>query len=367
MSTKQQIVALTGLRGYAAIWVMLSHITFTDYLSGPLGARMKWGVFEGVICHEYLAVDFFFMLSGFVLTHVHPELDTGVTRPAYWRFLLLRVARVYPLHLAALVATVTVMVGGKLPSWPANDWQSAALHAVMMGSWGFSKDVTWNVPAWSLSSEWLAYLLFPLVAMATYGRTLRARLLLLVGLALAFAFLIFGVAERPHYANGIGAATRVIIGVLIGSFLRRLYDEPRVRAVWWTLVFWLGALVAAASMSTLTGGRRPDNVWAWGSMAVLLFAAVYAKGWSMRPFTNRAAVYLGEISYSVYIFHFPVFRALRWAMPEAIARATAGPQVDALLFLAGSLATVFLVAAAAHHTIEVPVRNWARKLIEPSA
>ncbi len=162
----RNIKALTGLRGYAALWVVLSHASFTDSLSAPLAARLNWGRADGVLRHEYLAVDLFFVLSGFVLTHAHArELDGGVDGRSYVRFLLLRLARVYPLHLLALVAAV--LIAQVVPSHLENTAGSLVLNILLMSSWGFCSTLSWNGPAWSLSSEWLAYLVLPLMIIAS--------------------------------------------------------------------------------------------------------------------------------------------------------------------------------------------------------
>lgn len=363
----RHILALTGLRGYAALWVVLSHVSFTDQFLWQLGARVHWHYLDGVIRHEYLAVDLFFMLSGFVLTHVHgAELDDNISRRVYGRFLLLRLARVYPLHMVGLLLTAATHAFSAFDVYP-NDTLFAFLTQVfLVSSWGFTSGINWNLPAWSLSSEWMAYLVFPSIALATAAcRKVRWQLLAIAALGLCFDALIFCSPVHLDYSSGAGAAIRVLAGAAIGSLLRRLYDSPGLQRVPWAFLFWLTVPLAASTMTTLDGARRPDSIWAWLAMPVLLFTAARARSWSMFPFTSRLAVYLGEISFAVYIVHHPVLRALRVLFRPQLETAAATTSDGAVLaIIVGVLLVIIVVAALAHAFIEVPVRNWARRGID---
>jgi peptidoglycan/LPS O-acetylase OafA/YrhL len=365
------IPALTGLRGYAALWVVLSHVSFTESLSTPLGERLDWKLANGLIRHEYLAVDLFFILSGVVLTHAHArELDVRVHRRAYVRFLLLRLARVYPLHVLALCAAALLSI--PIPNYQVNTAGTFILQLLMMASWGFASGVSWNGPAWSLSSEWLAYLVLPLMILVTAGlRRMRSQLLALGILITLFGGLFFGFLYSLSLlfpldmSNGGGANARVIFGVAIGAVLRRLYDQPRIHKLPWTALFWISIPIAAACMTDLTGRRLDNNLWAYLAIMVLVFAAACASPRGLLPFTSRVPVYLGEISYAVYIFHYPVLTALRWLGGERLdAFARRASLTEARVAVLGAIMVVVCVASLAHHLVEKPFRQWARRRID---
>lgn len=371
LASSGTIGALTGLRGYAALWVVLSHASFTDSLSAPLSARLAWGRGEGVLRHEYLAVDLFFILSGFVLTHAHArELDGGVDRRAYVRFLLLRLARVYPLHLIALVLAASIRI--VVPNYLENTAGTFLLHLLLMASWGFAKGLSWNGPAWSLSSEWLAYLALPPMILLSAGlRRLRAQLAALGLLVLLFGVLFFGFLYSMalffelDISNGAGANARVLISVALGCVLRRLYDQQRVRALPWTALFWLSLPVAVVTMTDLSGRRLDNSLWAYLAIMFVVFAAACASPRGLLPLTARVPVYLGEISFSIYIFHYPVLCTLRWMVGARLdAMAPNATVLEARLVIVTAIAVVMGVAVAAHHLVEKPARRLARRWID---
>ncbi|MBC7799876.1 MAG: acyltransferase, partial [Gemmatimonadaceae bacterium] len=147
--------ALTGLRGAAAVLVMVHHFTLRDPASpAPL---------QTLFTHGYLAVDLFFVLSGFVMARAYGDWFRGGWRSgagAYLTFMSRRVARLWPLHTA--VVLVLLLIG--TPTWPL----MVATNLLMLQAWGFSQAL--NTPSWSVSTEMAAYALFPLLATVALHR-----------------------------------------------------------------------------------------------------------------------------------------------------------------------------------------------------
>ena len=360
------ITALTGMRGYAALWVALSHFSFTGTLSQPFGMRIHWGMMEGILRHEYLAVDLFFMLSGFVLMHVHGhEFQQRITPDTHKNFLLLRLARIYPLHLLSLLFMLALQLvdteidGLRTPF-------SFVTQLLLVASWGINYTLSWNLPSWSLSSEWLGYLLFPFMAIT--ANKIRHPIGQFVGIGFiffAFYWLMFRSNIHMNYSNGAGATVRVLCGMGVGVLLQRLHDTPYISRATWTLMFWLAMPLALATMTDLDGKRLKESVWAVVMMAALLITASRAQGWLMLPLTHRAAVYLGEISYAIYILHYPVFRFLRWiGTTHYTIAAEYGSMTEVYILSLGTFGFLIGCAALAHHTIEKPVRRWVKQRIE---
>src|SRR5258706_2626883 len=161
---KIEIRPLTSIRGIAAMAVVLYH--FQGNFSYEFYLHKSTLLFS----RGYLWVDFFFLLSGFILSHVHAEeFNRGLT--TYRTFLFKRIARAYPLH----VFTLFVLL---LPAcWPTvqamQDRRTVASfvsNLLLVQAWGPTSHLSWNYPSWSISDEWAAYLLFPVI-LAFFYRT----------------------------------------------------------------------------------------------------------------------------------------------------------------------------------------------------
>ncbi len=168
-----------------------------------------------------------------------------------------------------------------------------------------------------------------------------------------------------NISNGAGANARVLLGVAFGCVLRRLYDDTRVRALPWTALFWLSLPVAAACMTDLAGRRLDNSLWAVLAVVFVVFAAACASPRWLLPFTARAPVYFGEISYAIYIFHYPALLTLRWLAGRRLdALAETLTALEARLVVGAAILVVIAVAALAHHLVEKPVRQIARRYID---
>ena len=177
------IDSLTSIRGLAALWVVMYHfqgdivtlLPFTKFLLPFMG--------EG-----HYAVPIFFVLSGYVLGYNYLEslgIRTDVSK--VFRFWGRRLQRIYPLHLATLLAVVPMVLVARLRgltiSQTGYSGRDFVLNLLLIHTWVPHFELNWNYPSWSVSSEWFAYLFFPLACL-TFVRVRRFQSLL--GLALLF-------------------------------------------------------------------------------------------------------------------------------------------------------------------------------------
>lgn len=158
---RKKIPALTGIRGYAALWVVAHHCSNLGWLHfNGQPARTDQVPF---LVSGYLGVELFFILSGFILTKIYGHVvfsGTGLRD-----FALGRIFRILPVYWASLVAL------GLMAPWMRGEWQGGAIHNLpnlilsflLIQSW-VGQPIVWNPPGWSLSAEWLAYFLFPVLA-----------------------------------------------------------------------------------------------------------------------------------------------------------------------------------------------------------
>lgn len=152
---KRTIHAHTALRGIASVMVMLYHYR----LAWPHGSWLD-GQTAFLISAEYM-VDFFFMLSGFVIALVYLPQAGGSWR--IWRdYMQSRLARVYPLHLATLLWMMALVAASG--TFPADLRMETLRNLLLVQAWGFQDQFALNYPSWSVSGEVAAYLLFPALA-----------------------------------------------------------------------------------------------------------------------------------------------------------------------------------------------------------
>lgn len=324
--------ALTGLRGIAALWVLLLHLPISRNYS--------------IIANGYLSVDLFFILSGFILSHVYFGRLSGSID--YLAFLRARIARVYPLHLFALaitvamVATLPGMAGSHQPG--TFNWRVLPLHIVMAQTWT-TFDHAWNGPSWSLSAEWLAYLTFPLsLWIAAKARSPTAALCLAISFLalLAVLFLIAG-TEHMQWAGRSGIL-RVALEFPAGVLLQRAFAGGiRVPVI--------GVPFIALSF---VPGLTPI---AYLGFAFLILEAAEGHSVAAAICASPLAVFLGEISYSLYIMHWNIIQAGDWIFGRLdLANPT-------LFQTAIVCAVIAIVTYSAHIWVELPARRWGRRLM----
>ena len=361
---RAEIRALTGLRGVAALLVALYHIN--PDLIAPTAA----GRFVG---KGYLWVDLFFVLSGFLLAMNHAGRFAGGWALGAWLdFLLHRLARIYPLYLALVAASLAyslVLYGGLHASAPppaltlAEPARDVAANLLLVQSWGLGQSI--DGVAWSLSAEWAAYLLFPLlVALALFGRPRLALASALVAATVVGATVALTLRDGAYHSGPLDAydgATlepllRCLGGFVLGLVTYRLAQSPRAAAIAGhdlTIAAALGLLVAG-----LAEGVHDLVIYPLFALLVLgLFGNRGYVGW---VFACRPFYWLGAASYSIYLLH-PYLVAPRSAL-EASLESLLPPPWPGLVTAVAIYAVLFAAATLAYHGIEEPGRRWVRRM-----
>lgn len=338
----KDITALTGIRFFAAIWVVLYH--FRDGLKPILILEP----FIPLVDHGHLAVPLFFILSGFILSHTYFPVY-GLKHHA--GFVYKRFARLWPMHVAALLALMVYMAVIVLHSGHFEDdsgsfsWQYLPSEIVMMRNW-FSKDLVWNYPAWSIHAEWFAYLLvFPVAFRLFRNMSNRVVLLSVIGALLAGQSLL-PISEFP------GMCAEILFLFLTGSALYRLRlvlsDFPGT---------WVATSGFVLLIITTSGIFTHSISFIYLAFALLIFGLSYEDGWLARLLSQRHVVYGGVISYSMYMTHAVVLKFVGAAYRK-IGMHTQGLRiVEALLFIA----MVLITASASYHLIEAPCNRALRR------
>lgn len=337
--------ALTGIRGIAAWGVVLYHIrlSLTALLPEPVIA---------VLAKGYLAVDLFFILSGFVIWYNYAariaEGGAGAVRLFLWR----RFARVWPLHGAILAGFVGLAALLLATQRDASSYPLAELpaHLLLIQNWGLTSALSWNHPAWSISTEFAAYLVFPaLVLMARWDRLPSAVLLTLAALLAGAIYLLFtlnGHADLGADIPGLGL-WRCLASFAMGCLMCQLWQRWNGARHGGTLAGRsCGGIVAAAFTFGL-----PETAWVPAAFFTGLMALALGGGAVVRLLGGKALTYLGEISYSTYLGHFGLFILFKLAFVDAsLQLGWAG--------LTGYLAVVLVTSVTLYHGLEKPAQRW---------
>jgi peptidoglycan/LPS O-acetylase OafA/YrhL len=345
-SADAYLPAVTGLRGVAALWVLLFHLYDlahrVDISLGPIDPAL-W------LTSGYLGVDLFFVLSGFLLAPVF--IDPARRAAGVWPFWRNRLRRVLPalwVQLLILLAIAAIW-GSGLPPWG----EIAAHFSLTFNLW--RNDSAINGVYWSLPIEWNFYMVLPLMALAFAGGARRALFGVLLYLLLAIGFRLLCVwAVQRHGADGVvltrwitqlpGRLDQFAFGMAAAWCLLRHPPGPVLARglAWAGLLAALGLAALASELGSFVGQLRMPWVWLYNALIALAFAslvlgaAAEPRGAVARGLQWRPLAWLGMVSYSLYLWHAPLMHGFaQWAQRAA------GPW-DALGLTAASLVLAWL-------------------------
>ena len=381
--------ALDAWRGICALLVVLFHFCFI--FTSPLTDHR-------LVSNAYLCVDFFFVLSGFVVCHAygHRLTDAG----SWVGFVVRRFGRLWPLHAAMLAAFVVfICLVNVLPhpdrfdlTWGPSEYSAVAipLHILLLNAVNLH-GMAWNAPSWSIGAEFYTYLLFGAASL------LLARRLTWAAAMLAVASVGLLAMVSPTYMNSTAdfGLFRCVAGFFTGVVAYRLHTGMGAWAAGlsrWAATVLEAATVALVVAFVIFAGRGPDAVAALSLAAPVVFAfavLVFARerGHVSRLLRARPLAALGRWSYSIYLGHqlvlmaaaYGVWSFARWQgtnlerqfLVEGHAKTLydVGGTMGSLMLLAVILATVIALASFTFARIEEPARQafnaWAAR-IEPA-
>jgi peptidoglycan/LPS O-acetylase OafA/YrhL len=343
------------MRGVAALLVAFFHLRY-GIMGVPLFDYYVFKLRFGG--RGYLWVDFFFILSGFVLAYRYRESCEKLNWRVYRDFVWHRVARIWPLHLVTLLGALLYLghkhgIGFLTPS-------AVVANFFLVHGWGYYFSPALNFPSWSLSDEWGAYLVLPLYLFALGRvRSGTAHFLLLTTM---FGGLVWYVTAFGHgtldQLRERGGWERCLFEVAIGVNLFQLHDaiqKQRSSAngkMTSKLCDGIAALIFVSIFIVFT--YTEDDLYFVPLAAGLIFFLSVAAG----PFSNflclRPLVLLGEISFSIYMLHAFVL----WFFQDipTTFKARLGFATGALL-LAGEVGLVLVISYFSFRLIEQPAHR----------
>jgi peptidoglycan/LPS O-acetylase OafA/YrhL len=352
-----EIRALTGLRGIAAIQVMVYHFEWSVPVTGPLTAFLN---------HGYLCVDLFFILSGFVMATVYGHWsEPGWTWAKYHTFLAHRIARIYPLYVFLLGGIVIGFAAGLMRYPPAPTPRLLLTNLLLIQS--LTRDQSINDPTWSISTEWVVYIIFPaLLAVTNRGRPVRALGLALLCFAIIGGILAlswsgsFGTRHRGtlDVAGSPPALFRCFAGFTLGLLMWRASKYPRVRNLMGGR--WIATGVAASALGLLFVPQGDAALYLL--LPPLVLALGVGEGRVVNLLGCRPIHFLGVLSYGIYLLHScaqGIWNHLVHIGPRL------GEIVHHLIATTVTSGLVIGLAWICYVTIEVRARRAVRLALEP--
>ncbi|MEO8596957.1 MAG: acyltransferase [Candidatus Solibacter sp.] len=335
--TRRDFPALTGLRFFLALWVILHHLTGPGQKLEATALLLPQPLFT-LLRGGYQAVTTFFVLSGFVLTRSYAA--TVWTRRNTLRYAVGRAARVYPVYLLSLALVAPFIAADPTPGKAGY----LAAHLLLVQAWLGAIPVNWNTPAWSLSCEMFFYAMFPLAALFIRRATWKS---------VAIAALVAVCLTRLMWAAGVSDNIKPLVhlsdflmGITAACAFDLLLRRERVPEGWWLYVpGFLGAAAAIAYAAMLPGFLdlnsvlRPFN-------GLLLIGLALGGGWLARALSLRPVVFLGKSSYAMYILHVPI---LWWCLRRSM-------EFPPLLYIA----LVIAISALVYGLFEEPANRKLR-------
>lgn len=359
---KQDFVALTTLRAIGALCVVEHHAWHFVF---PAWSNnwIVWGF--------QLWPDYFFILSGFILTHVYgTSLRAGSGKDIY-NYFVHRVARVYPLHVVVLF----MLVGFEALRLLAAHFHHAEAtgryfvdstspkyiltNLLLIQAWGVQHINSWNMPAWSVSAEFACYLAFPLMLKWDLAaKPMRAALLVIFSVAgLCWIQLTRHTFDVTYDLGVPRAFFSFSIGCVLYQYRNRLlgylsFIPPALLQ---------GSILAAVIVAYAANVPGIVYIPLW----VLLIAAMtHEKAMIARALSWSPLVALGERSYSIYMTHVLVLWIMLMIKATAPQAFDTFLQLPPVLILAVVLGSTIVISIFTYRHVESPGRSFIRKHLD---
>lgn len=362
--SKPHYELLDGLRGVAALLVICYHI-FEGFATSPLDQHFN---------HGYMAVDFFFILSGFVIGYAYD--DRWKTTLTLKGFFKRRLIRLHPMVImGALLGAVSYCIQGSV-KWDGTQVPfTMVLIALLLNLFllpvvpGTGADVRGNNemyplngPSWSLFFEYIGNILY-----ALFIRKFSTRALTVLVIAAAAGLASFGISNLSGYGhlgvgwsmidyNLLGGFLRLMFSFSVGLLMSRIFKPAKVKGAFWICSAVLAVLFTVPHL----GGT--DRLWINGLYesvcAIVIFPALVwlgASGKTTDKVTSTVCKFLGDISYPLYVVHYPLmylFYWWLWSGEEKIPFSQAWPVAVVVIIASVILAYLCL------RFYDIPLRKW---------
>lgn len=342
-----EIRPLTAIRGIAAIWVLFFHIP-TSFANAP-------HISQTVFKYGYTAVDLFFILSGFILATTHPFLSFATSGNFFWK----RIFRIYPLHIAI---TGTLALGLIVSSFfhlhvsgdGHYDWIGLPLSLLLLKPYFPFIPGDWNSATWSIGIELACYATLPFILslVKSLNKTIVWGIIAFLSISMT-AWLATLASDFPN--AGLGALVRGCFGFYLGCCLAIIMPQLAARAARYAGVMGLAAVAGIVLACALNSPAAVPVLSALLIAALSLNYGALAALLSIPPL-----VWLGQVSFSIYLIHLPLFTITNKLLP--IDRFPFPPLVASSVKDITVTVMVLILSGLTYRLIEAPGRRLPGRL-----
>ena len=369
---QHRFLLLDGMRGVAALGVLAFHVTVSATSDFQQLASF------------YLFVDFFFVLSGFVLWPSMPQRGTQLGR-ASGVFILKRVFRFWPLAITALIVALIALNSerdvllsrdnfnppyGSLAGLPADERVHILVIAFLLLQVLLASAIAINVPLWSLSAEWIANVIYAPLTAVKWGMGI------ILAIIAGYVMLWYGLTSDASFIEysgpirGFEAVGRAFLGFGLGLLLRKYLTQLSRFRNWWMLVISVGLVVSLFFI---------EDAWHWDSyrynityFAAPIFALLILQltKFDVTPGTRKAKVlsFMGAYSFGVYVFHQPLIQWTNIVLGTPSGAYPPGKWVYFFLVESVSITIVsILFTLIARTLVEAPLQRIGKRLIQKAS
>jgi peptidoglycan/LPS O-acetylase OafA/YrhL len=368
----KQIGALTSLRGIAALVVVVHH--FAYYTLPQTGKFLS--SYSHFFKNGYLCVDFFFILSGFIMAYVYTNDFYGqVNKSDYWKYLRARFARIYPLHLFTLLVLVSLELIKMITLGNAftGKFSLMALAANIFLLQAFDLSCPplfwcgtyWNEPAWSISVEFVTYTFFPFILYFILRLNPRGDLIFYVCTLLALFLLIKFTRGNLDSIIGLPSIARCSLESVLGIITYKVYQRSNYQSrVIPTAITAVSMVWILGVMHSWTDNYRGIHDWSILPACSLLILGVSNQSHraSAKILSSKTLIYLGTISYSIYMVHWCLSELLKifWLSKLDPTFDHGLSLTQCLIGLMLFLLTTISASSMTYKFIEVPMRTYLK-------
>ena len=355
MPAPRQIHSHAALRGIAALLVVAYHLQFGG------GYRLSPERATPILTRSYLFVDLFFILSGFIISYVnHAGRSKTVTLGEMQSFMKARFARLYPLHLFCLfylvlfrwlMASLQYARHRPVDFWQTHSLESLASQLALLNAW-FPKGPQWNIPSWSISAEFFAYALFPIVV-TIHARSRAGCELAIAAFSLAFFGYIFATSGSLDIVVGLAPA-RCVAGFFLGMLL--YFHRDRVARLSETAL--TGVQIASVAAILLILATSVADPWVIPPFFLLVASTWTDRGLLPNLLRGRPLLWLGDISYSVYLNHVCLLQILSFFWTRSGQHLLGDGALNRCAWIVLVYATTLCISHLTFKFVERPMRQW---------